>query len=173
MEFDLARSDRMVIKHTGRYTFVDTLLLDMAEANADVDVIVRLDDTGRAMFSGKSAWLLAHDRAARLCPAPTSLCSDPRLFCAAPLSCDRPLLELARGPAGLMQTFYLREGTFAMRGSLLARAIHALDLVDIESQSINIETVRASLLFPLSPLVHRQCLHSLARARRSPARPSP
>jgi hypothetical protein len=37
-----------------------------------------------------------------------------------------------------------------MRGSLLARAIQALDLVDIESQSINIETVRGSLLFPLS-----------------------
>jgi hypothetical protein len=113
VEFDLARSERVVIKHTGRYTIVDTLLLDIAEANADVDVIVRLDDTGRAMFSGKSAWLLAphtscaaHDRAAHLCPAPTSPSAYPRLSFAASLSCDGPLLELARGPAGLMQTFF-------------------------------------------------------------------
>ena len=29
--------DYLVIKHTGRYTFTDTLLFDIAEANAEVD----------------------------------------------------------------------------------------------------------------------------------------
>jgi hypothetical protein len=80
LAFDLASADRLVVKHTGRYTFVDTLLLDVAEANADVDVIVRLD----------------------------------------------------RGS--------IFTGTFAMRGSLLLRAIDLLDIVDMESQSINVET---------------------------------
>jgi hypothetical protein len=28
--------DYLVIKHTGRYTFTDTLLFDIAEANAEV-----------------------------------------------------------------------------------------------------------------------------------------
>ena len=80
LAFDLASADRLVVKHTGRYTFVDTLLLDIAEANADVDVIVRPDQG--AIFTG----------------------------------------------------------TFAMRGSLLLRAIDLLDIVDMESQSINVET---------------------------------
>ena len=34
----------------GRYTWVNTLLLDLAEANPDLDAIVRLD--GASMFTG-------------------------------------------------------------------------------------------------------------------------
>jgi len=32
--------------------FVDTLLFDIAEKNPEIDLIVRLDDTGTALFTG-------------------------------------------------------------------------------------------------------------------------
>ena len=46
---------KLVVKHTGRYAFEDALLFDVVEANPGVDLVVRLDQDGRALFTGALA----------------------------------------------------------------------------------------------------------------------